>query len=118
MDYVEKPMNQMVAVACPACGSLKCSLQTTARKAGVVIGGVLGAVIAAGFNGAAVGAINGAVIAGVVSRRLPTTVTGAIGGTIIGFAWGALVGHAVDADIDMNVFGMYHCRECGFEFKA
>jgi predicted RNA-binding Zn-ribbon protein involved in translation (DUF1610 family) len=118
MDYVEGPINQMVAVACPACGSRHCSLQATARKAGVVVGGVLGAVIAAGFNCATVGAINGAVIAAVVSKRLPIAVTGAIGGAIIGFAWGALVGHAVGADIDMNVIGMHQCRECGFEFKV
>jgi len=118
MDYAEELINRMVAVACPACGSRHCHLQATARKAGVVVGGVLGAIIAAGFNGATIGAVNGAVIASVVSRRLPAPLTGAIGGAIVGFAWGALAGHAVGADIDMNVLGMYQCRECGFEFKA
>ncbi len=118
MDYVEEPTKQMVVVACPACGSRLCSLQATARKAGVVIGGVLGAVIAAGFKGATFGAINGAVIAGVVSRRLPTTVTGAISRVIIGFAWGAVAGYVVGADIDKNVFKIYKCLTCGFEFQA
>jgi len=118
MDYAEESFNPMVAVACPACGSRHCHLQATARKAGVVVGGVLGAVIAAGFNGATIGAVNGAVIACIASRRLPATVTGAIGGAIIGFAWGALAGHAVGADIDVHLLGMYQCRECGFEFKA
>jgi predicted RNA-binding Zn-ribbon protein involved in translation (DUF1610 family) len=118
MDYAEGPIDRLVVVACPACGSRHCQLQATARKAGVVVGGVLGAVIAAGLNGATVGAINGAVIAGVVVRRLPATVTGAIGGALVGFAWGALVGHAVGAEIDLNVLGMYRCLECGFEFKA
>lgn len=104
MDCAGELVNQMAVVACPACGSPHCSLQTTARKTGVVIGGVLGAVVAASFNGAA--------IAGVVSRRLPTTVTGAI----IGFAWGALVGCASGTDV--HVLGMYQCRECGFEFET
>ena len=117
MECVEELVGQMPALPCPACGSPHCSLQTTARKAGVVVGGALGAIIAASFNGAAAGAVKGAAIAGIVSRRLPTTVTGAIGGAIIGFAWGALVGHAVGADIDAHVLGMYQCRECGFEFK-
>jgi predicted RNA-binding Zn-ribbon protein involved in translation (DUF1610 family) len=118
MDDAEEPFNPMVEVACPSCGSCHCHLQATARKAGVVVGGVLGAIISAGFNSATIGAVNGAVIAGVISRRLPTTVTGAIGGAIVGFAWGALAGHAVGADIDMNVLGMYQCRECSFEFKV
>ncbi len=113
MECVEDLVGQTPVIPCPACGSPHCSLQTTARKAGVVVGGTLGAIIAASFNGAA----SGAAIAAVVSRRLPTTVTGAIGGAIIGFAWGALVGHAVGADIDVHVLGMYRCRECGFEFK-
>lgn len=118
MDHAEEPFNPMVAVACPACGSCRCHLQATARKTGVVVGGVLGAIIAAGFNGATVGAVNGAIVACVASRRLPATVTGAIGGAIIGFAYGAMAGHAVGADIDEHLLGLYQCRDCGSEFKS
>ncbi|WP_298285257.1 hypothetical protein [Acidocella sp.] len=110
MDYAGELVHQMTMVTCPACGSPHCSLQTTAYKTGVAIGGILGDVVAASFNGAT--------IAGIVSRRLPTTVTGAIVGAIIGFAWGAVVGRAGGTDSDDHVLGMYQCRECGFEFKT
>jgi uncharacterized protein YcfJ len=116
MDLSAEPMDQTVSAACPICGSRHCQLQATARKAGVVVGGALGAIIAAGLSGATVGAANGAALVSVVSRRLPVTITGTIGGAIAGFAWGAIAGHAVGADIDENVLRIYQCRACGFEF--
>jgi hypothetical protein len=103
---------------CPACSSPHCHLQATARKAGVVIGGVLGAIIAAGLGGAKIGAAHGAALACIISKRPPATMTGAIGGAIVGFAWGAVAGHIMGSDIDENVLRFYKCRECGFEFKS
>ena len=118
MDYAEEAFKPVETAICSACGSPHCSLQSTARKTGTVVGGVLGTIIAAGFNGASIGAVNGVAIACVVSRRLPATVTGAITGSLVGFAWGAFAGHAIGTEIDKNVLRLYRCRECGFEFKA
>jgi len=118
MDRVKESTDQMVMAVCPACGSRHCQLQATARKTGVVVGGMLGALIASGFSSATAGAVNGAIIASALSRRLPATVTGAIGVAIIGFVCGTIAGHAIGAEIDMNILGMYQCRSCGFEFKA
>lgn len=118
MDYAEEPINRMVAIACPACGSRHCHLQATARKAGVVVGGVLGAIIAAGFGDAALGALTRTPMAGSVDRQSPPTLTEMIGGAILGFACGAIVGYVVGTDIDMNVLRIYQCRTCNFEFEA
>lgn len=118
MEHSEELMDQTMSAACPKCGSHRCQLQATGRKTGVVVGGVLGAIIAACLSGAKVGAVNGAAIASFISRRSPVTITGAIGGAIVGFAWGAIAGHAVGADIDKNVLRIYECRACGFEFTA
>ncbi len=118
MDYLEEPINQMVSVACPACGSHHCSLQATARKTGVVVGGVLGAIIAAGLSGASVGVGYGIAIASIISRRPPVTFSGTIAGAIVGFACGAIAGYAVGADIDKNVIRLCQCRECASEFEV
>lgn len=121
MEHFEGSMDETVigqpAMAmCPKCGSCHCELQATARKAGIVVGGVLGAIIVAGISGAKAGAVSGAAMASVISRRSPVTITGTIGAAIIGFAWGALAGHAVGAEIDKNILQLHQCLECGSEF--
>lgn len=88
---------------CPKCGSSRCQLQATGRKTGVIVGGVLGTVIAAGFRGAKMGAVRGASIAVVIGRQPPLTIAGTISGALVGFFWGAIAGHAVGAEIDGKV---------------
>ena len=104
------------AVICPKCGSPNCQLQATGRKTGVVVGGVLGTVIAAGFRGAKLGVVGGASIAGVIGRQPPLTIAGAISGALVGFFWGAFAGHAAGAEIDEKILRRFQCLDCGIEF--
>jgi predicted nucleic-acid-binding Zn-ribbon protein len=123
MDRSEKPfnllmVNQTSLAECPKCGSRHCQLRTTAQKTGVVVGGVLGAIIAAGLSGATTGAVIGASIATEESRRSIDLIMGTIGGAMVGFAWGAIAGYTVGAEIDRNVLRIHQCLKCGSEFRT
>lgn len=113
-DTTEEP----VAVPCPRCGSRETHFQATARKTGVVVGGIAGAIIAAGISGAKAGAVGGAAIARVISRDPATTTWAAIIGTLTGFCWGALIGHAVGTEVDETIIRLRRCLACGSEFGA
>ncbi|MDR3414311.1 MAG: hypothetical protein P4L87_25685 [Formivibrio sp.] len=121
MEHFEGSMDdtkidQPLQAVCPKCGSHHCQLQSTARKAGIVVGGVFGAIIAAGLTGSKAGAVSGAAISSELDRRSPVTITGTIGGAIFGFARGAITGHAVGTEIDKSILRLYKCTECGLEF--
>jgi len=116
MTVIDQTMNERGITLCPKCGSSNSQLQATARRAGVVIGGTVGAIIAAGLGGARVGAVSGGTLGTIVTKHPTGTVLGAIGGAMLGFAWGSVAGHSLGAEIDEKVLRRHLCLSCGAEF--
>ena len=114
----ETCQGQASPMPCPQCGSFNTDLQATGRKAGVVIGGGLGAILASGVNGAKAGAIGGAAIASVVGRRSPAPIVGGLIGALAGFLWGARLGYTIGHAIDGDLLRLHRCHSCGTEFSG
>ena len=117
MSIIPPVGHHMVSAVCPRCGSRHCQLQSSARNAGIVAGGILGAIIAVGFSGDELGSANDMPVASSSSSPL-AMIAEVIGIAIVGFTLGAIAGHALGTDVDKNVLRLYRCLECGVEFKA
>ena len=103
------------SVHCPKCGSVKCHLQATGRRAGTVLCGALGAILAAGWGGAEIGVMAGTAIASLLPPLAPA---GTVIGAVVGFSWGAIAGHALGTEIDERFLRLYCCLDCGAEFRS
>ena len=103
------------SVHCPKCGSVKCHLQATGRKAGTVLCGLAGAVLASAWSGAEVGVLAGSAIGSLLPPLAPA---GTVIGAVVGFSWGAIAGHALGTEIDERFLRLYCCLECEAEFRS
>lgn len=102
-------------VCCPKCGSVKCHLQATGRKAGTILCGLAGAVLASAWSGAEVGLLAGSAIGSLLPPLAPA---GTVIGAVVGFSWGAIAGHALGTEIDERFLRLYSCLDCGAEFRS
>ena len=81
-----------------------------------MIGGLIGAVVAAGFRLDPVTGDGSGAVVSMASRALPAVVTGSLSRALVGFAQGALAGYEAGAAIDAKVIRAFQCRACGVTF--
>ena len=96
---------------CPKCGmksTLMNQIKSTATLLGAGAGGYVAATASAG-TGAAIGSL---VCPGI------GTMIGGILGILSGAAGGAVAGNTVGKLLDENVFRIYCCDSCGFQWRA
>ena len=99
-----------VKMNCKICGE-KAYVVTQTRGATTLLGAGAGGYIAAA------GAKTGAAIGSLVCPGFGTVVGGLLG-ILTGAAAGAVAGNTVGKLVDENVFRIWRCENCGYEWRA
>ena len=96
---------------CPKCDEKAC-IVTQTRGATTLLGAGAG-----GYVAATAGAKTGAAVGSFISPGIGTAIGGMLG-ILVGAASGAVAGNTVGKLVDENVFRIWKCTACGFEWRA
>ena len=96
---------------CPKCGA-KAHIVTTTRGTTTLLGAGSG-----GYVAATAGAKTGAAIGSFFCPGIGTAIGGLLG-ILTGAAAGAVAGNTVGKLVDENVFRIWKCTACGYEWRA
>ena len=96
---------------CPKCGE-KAHIVTTTRGTTTLLGAGAG-----GYVAATAGAKTGAAIGSLFCPGFGTAIGGLLG-ILTGAAAGAVAGNTVGKLVDENVFRIFRCESCDYEWRA
>ena len=98
-------------MTCPKCNE-KAYIVTQTRGVTTLLGTGAG-----GYVAATAGAKTGAVVGSFICPGFGTAIGGMLG-ILVGAASGAVAGNTVGKLVDENVFRIWKCTACGFEWRA
>ena len=96
---------------CPKCDEKAC-IVTQTRGATTLLGAGTG-----GYVAATAGAKTGAAIGSFICPGIGTAIGGMLG-ILVGAASGAVAGNTVGKLVDENVFRIFRCESCDYEWRA